>query len=145
MKLPRFGLVYAQVIALEALVIAGSWSLWSRTYASAAPTVPPPMARKVVVHGITLDADRTSVSAEALPLLRETVETLSDAQPTTLVVTGGSQIPTGSDEMRRLADVVRNFLIEHGVVASRVHIAPANDTCRLAVQPTRSCVTFDIG
>jgi len=145
MKLPRFSVVYVQVIALQALVLAGASSLWSRTHATAAPLAPQPMARKVVVHGVTLDANGASISAEALPLLRETVETLSSDAATTLVVAGDSDVPTGSDTTPRLADIVRDFLIEHGVVASRLHMAPADETCRLAVGPARSCVTFDIG
>lgn len=145
MKLPRFGFVYVQVIALQALVLAGSLSLWSRTHATTAPPAPQPMARKVVVHGVTLDASGASISAEALPLLHETVATLSTDEATTLVVAGDSHVQTGPDTARRLADIVRDFLIEHGVVASRLHVFPADDTCKLAVGPARPCVTFDIG
>jgi hypothetical protein len=145
MKLPRFGLVYAQVIALQALLLAGSWSLWSRTYASAAPLAPQPIARKVIVHGVTFAADGVSIAAEALPLLHETAEATSEDAPITLVVTGDSRVPTGSDDVSRLANAVRDFLIEHGVVASRVHLSPADSACRLAVGPSRPCVAFDVG
>jgi outer membrane protein OmpA-like peptidoglycan-associated protein len=145
MRLPRFSIVYAQVLALEVLVLGGSWSLWSRTYASAAGMVAPPIARKVVVHGVTFDRDGVSISADAEPLLREAAETLSDDEPTTLVVSGERGNPIAPDALSRLADAVRDYLVEHGVEASSVHVSGAVNTCGLASEPTHPCVMLDIG
>jgi outer membrane protein OmpA-like peptidoglycan-associated protein len=100
--------------------------------AEAAPPPPPPPAptpavkKKIILRGVTFDFDKASIRAEARPILDEATSTLQEHSAITIVAEGytddiGSEAYNQKLSVRR-AKAVRDYLVGHGIAASRVTV-----------------------
>ena len=91
-----------------------------------APPPPPPVKKKIVLRSVHFDFDKSTIRADAKPVLDEAVETLK-GEGNVRVVVGGYTDSVGSDQYnmklsRRRADAVRTYLVSGGIPASRISV-----------------------
>jgi len=99
----------------------------------AAAPPPPPLApapvvkKKIVLRGVQFDFDKATIRADARPILDEAVGTLKDDTSVNVAVEGHTD-SVGTDAYnqrlsQRRAASVREYLVAHGVSASRLSVA----------------------
>lgn len=91
-----------------------------------APAPPPPAKKKIVLRGVNFDFDRATIRPDAARILDEAVATLK-AEPDVEVLVVGHTDSVGSEAYnlklsRQRAEAVRNYLVRHGIAASRLQV-----------------------
>jgi outer membrane protein OmpA-like peptidoglycan-associated protein len=88
--------------------------------------LPAPTKRKIVLHRVDFDPDSAVIHPEAFPILEEATASLSGDEPIEVVVNEPSDsdpsIAYRSELVRRRAQAVRRFLVQHGSTATRLTI-----------------------
>ena len=85
---------------------------------------PPPVKKKIVLRSVHFDFNKSNIRPDAVPVLDEAAKILKD-DPTVPVVVAGHTDSIGSDAYnmklsQRRADAVKDYLVSHGVDASRI-------------------------
>jgi outer membrane protein OmpA-like peptidoglycan-associated protein len=96
--------------------------------------------KKVVLHGIAFDADKTRVQPEAVPLLDEAARLLG-TDDGILVVAEPQDAGADSQNLQcaldsRGAATIRAYLVDHGVAASRIAVEPFGQPAAMAGNTT---------
>jgi len=91
--------------------------------AQAAPP-PPPAKKKIVLRSVHFDFDKATLKADAKPILDEAVQVLKQEGSVDIIVEGHTD-SVGTEQYnlglsRRRAETVRTYLVEHGIVRSRI-------------------------
>lgn len=98
-----------------------------------APPAPPPVAqappprpakKKIVLRSVHFDFDKSIIRPDAVPVLNEAAETLK-AEGGIAVIVEGHTDSVGTDAYNqklshRRADAVRQYLVKHGIPATRI-------------------------
>jgi outer membrane protein OmpA-like peptidoglycan-associated protein len=98
--------------------------------------------KKIVLRGVHFDFDKANIRSDSVPILREAASTLKE-NPSISVIVEGHTDSVGSDAYNlklshRRADAVRNYLVAHGVSASRIRTEGYGES-----QPVASNETAD--
>lgn len=92
--------------------------------AQAPPPPPPPAKKKIVLRSVHFDFDKAVIRADAKPVLDEAVQILKEEGGVAVIVAGHTDsIGTEAYNLKlseRRANAVRDYLIEHGIAASRI-------------------------
>jgi outer membrane protein OmpA-like peptidoglycan-associated protein len=107
--------------------------------AAAAP-VAVPTSKKIVLRGVNFDFDKSTLRADAIPILDEAARTLT-AESTLLVSVEGHTDSRGTDAYneslsQRRANTVRKYLADHGVDASRLSVVGHGESKPVASNDT---------
>jgi len=93
--------------------------------AKPAPPPPPPVVKKqIVLRAVNFDFDKATLRPDAMPVLDEAVRILK-AEPNTSIVVVGHTDSIGTEQYNmklseRRANTVRDYLVKHGIAASRI-------------------------
>jgi len=92
--------------------------------AQAPPPPPPPAKKKIVLRGVNFDFDKSTIRADAVPILDEAAKTLKEYGDVTVSVDGYTD-SIGTEEYNqrlsvRRADAVRAYLEHQGIAATRL-------------------------
>jgi outer membrane protein OmpA-like peptidoglycan-associated protein len=90
----------------------------------AAAPPPPPVKKKIVLRSVHFDFDKSNIRKDARPVLDEAVNVLQHEGEVTVIAEGHTD-SKGTDEYnlklsRRRAQAVRDYLVSHGIAASRI-------------------------
>jgi outer membrane protein OmpA-like peptidoglycan-associated protein len=104
------------------------------------PPPPPPVKEKIVLRGVHFDFDKANIRADARPILDQAVETLKEHGAVHVTVAGYTD-SIGSEEYNqrlsvRRADAVRDYLVEHGIDASRLSVVGHGESDPVASNDT---------
>ena len=83
----------------------------------------PVSSRRIVLHGVDIDPGTGSIRPDALPVLDAAVEILSTGEGTIEIVAQRSESssePFDPVLEQRLAAVVQEYLMQHGIAAARI-------------------------
>jgi len=89
-----------------------------------APPPPPPVKKKIVLRSVHFDFDKATLKPEAKAILDEAVQVLEHEGSVDIIVEGHTD-SVGTEQYnlglsRRRADTVRAYLVDHGIVRSRI-------------------------
>lgn len=95
-------------------------------------TLPPPTKQRLVLRGVTFAFDGDELNDDAASILGASISALADS-PDAAVVVEGHTDAVGSDAYNqklseRRAKRVRDYLVEHGVDASRLEVRAFGET-----------------
>jgi outer membrane protein OmpA-like peptidoglycan-associated protein len=105
------------------------------------PPPPPPVQKKIVLRGVNFDFDKSSIRADARPVLDEAINILK-SQGSVAIIAEGHTDSTGSDAYNqalsvRRANAVRDYLVAGGIEASRISTEGFGETQPVASNSTR--------
>jgi OOP family OmpA-OmpF porin len=105
------------------------------------PPPAPPVQKKIVLRGVNFDFDKSSIRADARPVLDEAINILK-SQGGVAIIAEGHTDSTGSDSYNqglsvRRANAVRDYLVAGGIEASRISTEGFGETQPVASNSTR--------
>jgi outer membrane protein OmpA-like peptidoglycan-associated protein len=108
--------------------------------AAAPPPPPPPAKKKIVLRSVHFDFNKSNLRPDAFPVLDEAVTILKEDATVPVVVEGhtdaiGSQAYNQKLSERRAASV-KQYLVSHGIAASRIQTAGFGKTKPVASNDT---------
>lgn len=100
----------------------------------------PPIKKKIVLRAVHFDFNKAVIRADAVPVLNEAVSTLKE-EGTVAVIVAGHTDSVGSDSYNmklsiRRANAVRDYLVNHGIPASRIRTEGFGETKPVASNAT---------
>ncbi|GIW43349.1 MAG: hypothetical protein KatS3mg077_0631 [Candidatus Binatia bacterium] len=107
---------------------------------AAPPPPPPPAKRKIVLRGVNFDFDKATIRPDAARILDEAVATLK-AEPDVEVLIVGHTDSVGSEAYNqrlsvRRAQAVKDYLVRHGIAASRLQVKGMGESQPVASNDT---------
>jgi len=104
----------------------------------------PAASRKVVLHGVDIDASTGRIDPAALPVLDAAVEILSTGQGAIEIVAPRSELsgePFDAALEQRRAGVVQQYLMQHGIAADRIMIRSPGASMQRACDAPAGCAS----
>jgi OOP family OmpA-OmpF porin len=119
------------LVLLAAISLASSEGLHVEPFMEpgatlAAGSPPATVAKKIVLHGVDFDENKARIRPDAVPVLDEAVQRLSNEQGM-IVIVPQSAASTVSAAFSRILEsrrtkAVRRYLVDHGIAAGRIRI-----------------------
>ncbi len=108
--------------------------------AVAAPSPAPTVVKKIVLHGVDFDKNGPRLQSDAVAVLDEVVQRLSNEHGMIVIVpqpaAGTVSATFGRILGSRRAKAVRRYLVDHGIAASRIRVETFDEPSSPAASAT---------